>query len=31
MYTDCSCELNNSKSESDEVHTVELQMLMFIT
>ena len=29
--TDYSCELNNSKSESDEVHTLELPLLMFIT
>ena len=31
MYTDYSCELNNSKSESDEVHTLELLLLMFIS
>ena len=31
MYTDYSCELNDSKSESDEVHTLELLLLMFIT
>ena len=29
--TDYSCELNNSKSESDEVHTLELPLVMFIT
>ena len=29
--TDYSCELNDSKSESDEVHTLELPLLMFIT
>ena len=29
--TDYSCELSNSKSESDEVHTLELLLLMFIT
>ena len=31
MYTNYSCELNDSKSESDEVHTLELLLLMFIT
>ena len=29
--TDYSCELSDSKSESDEVHTLELLLLMFIT
>ena len=29
--TDYSCKLNNSKSESDKVHTLELPLLMFIT
>ena len=29
--TDYSCELNDSKSESYEVHTLELPLLMFIT
>ena len=29
--TDYSCELNDSKSESDEVQTLELPLLMFIT
>ena len=29
--TDYSCELNDSKSVSDEVHTLELPLLMFIT
>ena len=29
--TDYSCELNNSKSESNEVHTLELPLLLFIT
>ena len=29
--TDYSCELSDSKSESDEVHTLELPLLMFIT
>ena len=28
---DYSCELNDSKSESDEVQTLELPLLMFIT
>ena len=31
LDTDYSCELNDSKSESDEVHTLELPLLMFIT
>ena len=31
MYTDYSCELNDSTSESDEVHTLELPLLIFIT
>ena len=31
MYTDYSCELNDSMSESDEVHTLELPLLIFIT
>ena len=31
MYTDYSCELSDSTSESDEVHTLELALLMFIT
>ena len=31
VNTDYSCELNDSKSESDEVHTLELPLLMFIT
>ena len=31
MYTDYSCELNDSTSESDEVHTLELLLLIFIT
>ena len=31
VNTDYSCELNNSKSESDEVHTLELPLVMFIT
>ena len=30
MYTDYSCELNDSTSESDE-HTLELPLLIFIT
>ena len=29
--TDYSCELNDSKSESNEVHTLELPLLLFIT
>ena len=29
--TDYSCELSDSKSESDEVHTLELLLVMFIT
>ena len=31
MYTDYSYELNDSMSESDEVHTLELPLLIFIT
>ena len=31
MYTNYSCELYDSKSEPDEVHTLELPLLMFIT
>ena len=31
MYTDYSCELNDSTSESDEVHTLQLPLLIFIT
>ena len=31
LYIVYSCELNDSKSESDEVHTLELPLLMFIT
>ena len=31
MYADYSCELNNSMSELNEVHTLELPLLMFIT
>ena len=31
MYTDYSYELNNSRSESDEVHKLELPLLIFIT
>ena len=31
QYIVYSCELNDSKSESDEVHTLELPLLMFIT
>ena len=31
MYADYSCELNDSTSESDEVHTLELPLLIFIT
>ena len=29
--TNYSCELNDSRSESDEVHILELALLMFIT
>ena len=31
MYACYSCELNDSASESDEVHTLELPLLIFIT
>ena len=31
QYIVYSCELNDSKSESNEVHTLELPLLMFIT
>ena len=31
IYTDYSCELNDSTSELDEVHTLELPLLIFIT
>ena len=31
MYTDYSCELNDSRYELDEVHTLELRLLMFNT
>ena len=31
QYIVYSCELNDSKSESDEVHTLELPLLMLIT
>ena len=31
MYADYSCKLNDSTSESDKVHTLELPLLIFIT
>ena len=31
QYIVYSCEINDSKSESNEVHTLELPLLMFIT
>ena len=31
MYAGYSCKLNDSVSESDEVHTLELPLLIFIT
>ena len=31
LYIVYSCELNDSKSESDEVDTLELPLVMFIT
>ena len=31
MYSDYSCEFNNSRSESNEVETLKLPLLMFIT
>ena len=30
MYTDYSCELNDSRSESDEVETLELPLVIFM-